>query len=499
MRAKPHPGLAGALIAAACLSSAIATGTAAAAVATPTLTALRCWPSGGCQTSARVPVGGHLLITGRNLPRAPLVKFVGVAPVKGRLLHSGRILVAVPGHARTGMVRVRATGGRWSNTKGPITPIAAPSGATIPTPTRTAFDGNGMWIWELSKTENGNLRKIIAKARQHDLTTLFIKSGDGGGAHRNWAQFSTPMIQTLHAAGLQVCAWPYVYGKYPREEALASVKAIRLGADCLAIDAETEYEGRYSSASIYISTVRRAVGPGFPISLASYPYADYHPSFPYSVFFGPGGAQYNQPQAYWRDIGSSVGRVLSHTWMSNLPYGKPIFPIGQLYQSPRSTEINEFRSLAAGWGSAGVSWWDWQETPARLWNSVGSRLGWPNIEAPRPEWISLAKGAKGDLVVWAQQRLAAAGARIAADGGLGNLTRAAVISFQRSKGLRRTGVIDTKTWRRLLAVKMPYPSWARASAAAKSGGTNPITPASASLKGRREFRSNYRRSGLGGG
>lgn len=33
---------------------------------------------------------------------------------------------------------------------------------------------------------------------------------------------------------------------------------------------------------------------------------DYHPSFPYSVFFGPEGATVNQPQMYWKAIGTSV-------------------------------------------------------------------------------------------------------------------------------------------------------------------------------------------------
>ena len=65
------------------------------------------------------------------------------------------------------------------------------------------------------------------------------------------------------------------------------------------IDAESSYEGRYRQAYRYIHKLRRLVGAGFPLGLSSFPYADYHPTFPYSVFLGTGGAQYNLPQIYW--------------------------------------------------------------------------------------------------------------------------------------------------------------------------------------------------------
>ena len=53
------------------------------------------------------------------------------------------------------------------------------------------------------------------------------------------------------------------------------------------------------------------------MALAGFPYVDYHPGFPYSVFLGPGGAQYNAPQMYWVDIGTSVNTVYAHTYAYN--------------------------------------------------------------------------------------------------------------------------------------------------------------------------------------
>ena len=69
-----------------------------------------------------------------------------------------------------------------------------------------------------------------------------IKSGDGTGT---WSQFNSQLVSTLHRDGLRVCAWQYVYGVHPVAEAQVGAAAVADGADCLLIDAESEYEGKY--------------------------------------------------------------------------------------------------------------------------------------------------------------------------------------------------------------------------------------------------------------
>ena len=49
------------------------------------------------------------------------------------------------------------------------------------------------------------------------------------------------------------------------------------------------------------------------------------------MFLGPNGAQYNLPQMYWADIGTTVPSVYSHTYEYNEIYRRPIFPLGQLW------------------------------------------------------------------------------------------------------------------------------------------------------------------------
>src|ERR1700756_5291370 len=110
-----------------------------------------------------------------------------------------------------------------------------------------------------------------------------------------------------------------------------------------------------------MATLRQALGPSYPIGLASFPYVDLHPAFPYSVFLAPGAAQYNLPQMYWMDIGDTVDNVYAHTWPLNVVYGARIYPLGQRYNNPSATDIVRFRQDASAFGATGVSWWDWQE------------------------------------------------------------------------------------------------------------------------------------------
>ena len=102
------------------------------------------------------------------------------------------------------------------------------------------------------------------------------------------------------------------------------------------------------------------------MALAGFPYVDYHPGFPYSVFLGPGGAQYNTPQMYWIDIGTSVDAVYAHTYAYNRLYERAIDPARPGLQPPAPRpDHTRFRQLSRAYGAPGVSWWDWQEASDR--------------------------------------------------------------------------------------------------------------------------------------
>lgn len=346
-----------------------------------------------------------------------------------------------------------------------------------------------MWIWYVSKASGGRVSAILATARRYHVGTVMIKAGDGS---QRWSQFSPKLVSALHAGGLQVCAWQYVYGTYPMAEAKVGAAAVQAGADCLLIDAESQYEGKYVAAQKYVRELRRLIGPTFPVGLASFPYVDYHPSFPYSVFLGPNGAQYNVPQMYWPDIGTTVDTIYSHTYSFNEPYDRPIAPLGEVAGNPAPQQVERFRKLASVYGAQAVSWWDWQECSQRDWVAVGAAVSGLDAQ-PQAQLPILSHGGKGvlgagDLVVWAQEHLLSAGYQVTIDGEFSAQTQSAVQSFQAAHGLSITGEVDLPTWSALLQYPPANVTWtsggaraARTVRARRGGGLTLPVPRSARL------------------
>ena len=248
--------------------------------------------------------------------------------------------------------------------------------------------------------------------------TVFVKSSDGAAdAGRSSTRASS---RALHAHGLRVCAWQFVYGNDPEGEA-------RLGADAVGRRRRLPRHRRRDPAtrastrrrSSYIAALRSSVGPAYPVGLTSFPYVDYHARLPYSVFLGPGGAQANLPQVYWKDIGGTVDAVSAHTLAHNRIYGVPIAPLGQTYGS-----VPAGRRAALPAGLVGLR----RGRPVVVElagdargdvEHAGRRSGRRRSRCPIPGWPTLGKGAKGDLVVWLQQHLVSADPSVPVDGSLG--------------------------------------------------------------------------------
>jgi hypothetical protein len=313
-----------------------------------------------------------------------------------------------------------------------------------------------MWIWELPATDGGSLARVIAQAKRYDIQTVYVKSGDGNAV---WSQFNPTLVSELHAAGLHVCAWQFVYGNQPLAEAEVGAQAVRDGAECLVIDAESQYQGKYVQAQTYLTDLRARIGAKFPLALAGFPYVDYHPTFPYSVFLGAGGAQFNMPQMYWQAIGTTVDAVYAHTFAFNELYQRPIFPLGQLYDSPPSASVKKFRSLGLAYKTTGVSWWDWQSAGVSQFSAIAVPAAAIKGYKADTTVASLSRGAAGDLVVLAQEHLWNTPERVTIDGGFGRQTQRAVAAFQRAKGLPVSGIITPQTWADLLKVTPAKVRW----------------------------------------
>jgi peptidoglycan hydrolase-like protein with peptidoglycan-binding domain len=446
---------------------------AAAAALAPVLTGVKCLTL--CASSLSVHAGGLLVVHGRHFvagttivvfPRRPQGGRKGLFTGVAMRLSAQGFVVAVPASAHSGHISLRGATGLRSQTFGPVRilpPIPIALQSTV-APSGTAFDGNGMWIWYMSKSDGGDLPTIAARAKAAGITTLFVKSSDGSTNY--WSQFNQPLVAAFHAVGLRICAWQYVYGTHPVGEAQLGAQAVAAGADCLVIDAESEYAGKYAAAQTYMQTLRAAVGPTYAIGLASFPYVELHSSIPYSVFLGPGGAQFNAPQLYWHTIGTTADAAFAHTYHENRIYARAIMPLGETYGGTPPSEMTRFRQLASAYGASGLSWWDWQETTAAGWAALDLPLAGPLPSAPIVVDTSLpifSQGAKpGDQIVWMQEHLAASQPTTPTTGIFDAATTIALQAFQAARGIPPTGTTDVATWAALLTLRPVAVDWTTA-------------------------------------
>ncbi len=245
------------------------------------------------------------------------------------------------------------------------------------------------------------------------------------------------------------------------------------------IDAEAYYEGKYAAAERYIRALRardrrRTSHSPSPASRMS---TTTRPS-PTRSSSGPDGATFNQPQMYWKAIGTSVRTVFEHTYLFNRLWGHPIYPIGQTYENPGAGQVLRFRRFAASYGTP-PSWWDWQETNTASWGALGSTAA-TALTGYRPivEHPLLKRGSRGDLVVWAQEHLVGSGqTQLPVTGVFGKQTYSAVRSFQVAHGLAADGAIGTTTWSSLLGAEPVRPRWAARPARGRAAtGTSRTQP-----------------------
>ncbi len=434
-----------------------------------------CIPALRCSTNPhQVSIHGTLLLTGIGVhsgmlvafPRSPGERVTPSSPAAHLRLTGAGLIVTVPSKAHSGRIQLMLGGGRHTSSFGPISivahalvppaprvPSAASTGAVGPNP----FEGQGMWIWYVSQSNAGNVASIAAQAHAAGVSTLFIKSSDGSSNY--WSQFSPQLVAELHANGLKACAWQYVYGSNPKGEAALGAEAVANGAECLVIDAEAEYEGHYAAAQTYVHELRAKIGPSYPLGLASFPYVSYHGTFPYSVFLGPEGAQFNAPQMYWKAIGQSVDTVYANTWIANRIYGRPIFPLGQTYEAVSAADLLRFREEAVDYGATGLSFWDWQETNATGWRTLAAPLTPLTSVVPNGEYPEVRRGSKGDQVLWLQEHLASAVPAQETTGTFSAQTESDLIAFQSAHGLPATGVATPPTWQALLALPPVAVNW----------------------------------------
>ena len=226
----------------------------------------------------------------------------------------------------------------------------------------------------------------------------------------------------------------------------------RRGADCLVIDAEGQYEGKYAAAETYIRALRardRSDLPALPcrLSLRRLP--------PGVSLLGLLWARrrHLQPAADVLEGNRDLGRaVFAHTYLYNRLWGHPIFPLGQTYESPGRGQFcvsAVWLRATAGRRAGGIG----RKRARAAWAALGADPAGP-LSGFQPGHsqpvLRLGESRRpGRLGSGAPAHRRSARASLSA-GSSARATVVAVRAFQSGHGLSPDGVIGTSTWRALL-------------------------------------------------
>lgn len=92
------------------------------------------------------------------------------------------------------------------------------------------LQGKGFFTINLSGCEEGEPSSILETAQAAGLSQVFVKIADGVqvlGMDASGSDLTAPVVQVLHAAGIAVWGWQYIYGKDPSAEAATAITRCR--------------------------------------------------------------------------------------------------------------------------------------------------------------------------------------------------------------------------------------------------------------------------------
>jgi hypothetical protein len=264
-----------------------------------------------------------------------------------------------------------------------------------------ALTGKGFFIWKIHDCEGGNPAAIVSAAKAAGLSHVLIKIADGMNHYNvdktSGTDYVPPLVNALHAAGIQAWGWHYIYGTDPTGEAWNGGRRARaLGLDGYVIDAESEFKasGMDVAARRYITDLRGYLGT-IPAALSSFRFPSYQKEFPWSEFLQK--ADINMPQVYWEQAhnpGAQLTRSFREFQALN-PY-RPYMATGAAYGNngwtPTPADITDFLKTAVSLNIPSINFYSWdycrKNLPA-LWDVIAA-FPYPSSTSAGMEqrWIS---------------------------------------------------------------------------------------------------------------
>ena len=269
------------------------------------------------------------------------------------------------------------------------------------------IQGKGFFTFNLSECEGGNPTAIVTAAKDAGLSHVIVKIADGIKAYGKDARgtdFTLPVVQALHAAGIAVWGWHYLSGSNPVDEAKIAIQRIQaLDLNGYVINAESEYEqpGKEVAARQFLSALRGA--KTIPIALCSYRFPNYHPEFPWTAFLE--GCDYHMPKVFWEQA-HNAGEQLreSKRQCDALPHARPYIPTGAAYRAPgwapMPTDISDFLATAQSLGLPGVNFFQWEHCRKYLltnWTAIANYVWSASLPGKPPAFSKASKLANAYL------------------------------------------------------------------------------------------------------
>ena len=300
---------------------------------------------------------------------------------------------AAPAKHKQAAVRTERTVVHVTPRHAAATPAVAPSrakAATKPAQRQAVTPyvprGTGMWIYQWGHTNGGNPGRIVARAKQVGLSTLYLRTGsswDGFTAHRTLPA----LLRATRGTDVSVVAWDFPRLRHPVRDARRLARAARVGRTpagphvaAVAPDIETPSEGTFNAAwrvRLYLSVLNRRLPKGVTIlSTVPWPSSYRRADYPYRAVAAQSDVLV--PMAYWYN--NPPGLVTSRSIRYLRQFHKPVTPVGQgydgkldvpsLHHNHLAREVPVFLRTAAQAGAPGVSIWSWQSAPSATWNAL---------------------------------------------------------------------------------------------------------------------------------
>ncbi|MFA5836185.1 MAG: hypothetical protein WC837_04430 [Bellilinea sp.] len=271
-----------------------------------------------------------------------------------------------------------------------------------------------IFLWQVPTIAGGKPDEVAERLKNAGFEGVIVKAADGPFAYRppviGWTEnISAALVNALHARGLAVLGYGFLYGANPTGEAdIAITQVNRYGLDGYVFDVEGQFDSRSNAeANAYAVMARyRKSCPTTPTAFCSWALwksprsgATWHP-LPVARAFMQ-FCDVGMPMVYWGgetpdDALDWVKPCLTQ-WQQLT--AKPIIPAGRAYNGDggkaREDAVRTFGQYVRIAGLKGITWWSMQHAMAlpEVWAELAAMPGFASPVDPTPEEVNLTNWA----------------------------------------------------------------------------------------------------------